>query len=136
MPKDQPLPKEVILHAQNDTRAIQPGRSMTEAVISHAQRDTAALTPDQPEVKERGMLARFTDKLGQAWQNLRIGDEHLKSMVKLGFHEITQALQPLPDSNIRPLEEPGVFGNEGMPHIQEREHHVEPSREKDRSRSR
>ena len=38
-------------------------------------------------------------------------------MIKLGAHELTAALQALPDSNITPMEEPGVLGNETMPHL-------------------
>lgn len=45
----------------------------------------------------------------------KIGEGHAMAMLRLGGHEITQALQAFPDSNIRPMEEPGVFGNENAP---------------------
>jgi hypothetical protein len=51
----------------------------------------------------------------EAWDNFRIGDGHASGMLRLGAHEATQALVALPDSNIRPMEEPGVFGNNHMP---------------------
>lgn len=41
----------------------------------------------------------------------KIGEGHVTAMLRLGGHELTQALQAFPDSNIRPMEEPGVFGN-------------------------
>lgn len=41
----------------------------------------------------------------------KIGEGHAMAMLRLGGHEITQALQAFPDSNIQPMEEPGVFGN-------------------------
>lgn len=41
----------------------------------------------------------------------KIGEGHAMAMIRLGGHEITQALQAFPDSNIQPMEEPGVFGN-------------------------
>ena len=64
----------------------------------------------------------------------KIGEEHAIGMLKLGAHELTKALQALPDSNITPGEEAGVFGNESMPHIQ---HDYTPRpTDHDRSRSR
>ena len=45
----------------------------------------------------------------------KLGSGHAMAMLRLGGHEITQALQAFPDSNIRPMEEPGVFGNENAP---------------------
>ncbi len=41
----------------------------------------------------------------------KIGEGHFMAMLRLGGHEITQALAAFPDSNIRPMEEPGAFGN-------------------------
>ena len=32
-------------------------------------------------------------------------------MLRLGLKELTQALPAFPDSNVKPVEEPGVFGN-------------------------
>ena len=134
MPIEPELPKEAVLHAQRDMRNIRQGRSMEEAHIAFLQRDMAALMPEP--TPERGFLGRIADKIGHAWNELRIGDEHAKGMAKLGFHELTQALAAFPDSNIRPMEEPGVIGNEAMPHIQEHNHEQRPSRGQDNDRSR
>lgn len=41
----------------------------------------------------------------------KFGEGHLAAMGRLGAHELTQALAAFPDSNIKPLEEPGVVGN-------------------------
>jgi hypothetical protein len=41
----------------------------------------------------------------------KLGEGHLAAMGRLGAHEITQALAAFPDSNIKPMEEPGVLGN-------------------------
>ena len=136
MRSEPELPKEAVLHAQRDMRNIGQGRSIQESVISHAQHDMAALTPEPVAPPERGFLGRMADKIGQAWDDLRIGEEHAKGMAKLGLHELTQALPAFPDSNIRPIEEPGVFGNEAMPHIQEHNHEHRPSRGHDHDRSR
>ena len=115
--RDHGLTKEQHLQAAHDTRHIPEGRSVEANVIRHVQGDmdpehiSAAMKP------ERGFLGQIAEKIGQAWENLHIGDEHMKAMVKLGFHELTPLFQALPDSNIRPMEEPGVFGNETMPHL-------------------
>src|SRR4051812_33441316 len=104
MAREPELPKEAVLHAQNDMRNIPQGKSMEEKHIAFLQRDMAALAPDTPQPKERGFIGRLADGISEAWNNLHIGDEHAKSMVKLGGHELTQALAAFPDSNIRPLE--------------------------------
>ena len=103
------------------------------AAVRHAQADMANLPPEIPGLTDKppGLMERA----GEVWANLRIGDEHFKSMWKLGFHELTAALVALPDSNIRPIEEPGVFGNEHMPHIQEHSHEYLASRHQDDDRS-
>ena len=41
----------------------------------------------------------------------KIGEGHAEAMLRLGAKELAQALQAFPDSNIRPIEEPGAFGN-------------------------
>lgn len=41
----------------------------------------------------------------------KIGQGHLAAMMRLGAKEVTQMLQALPDSTVKPLEEPGIFGN-------------------------
>ena len=41
----------------------------------------------------------------------KIGEGHAMGMFRLGAHELTQALAAFPDSNIKPMEEPGVLGN-------------------------
>jgi hypothetical protein len=41
----------------------------------------------------------------------KIGAGHLKAMIRAGAKELTQALPAFPDSNIRPVEEPGLVGN-------------------------
>jgi hypothetical protein len=50
----------------------------------------------------------------------KIGEGHLMGMLRLGGHELTQALAAFPDSNIRPMEEMGVLGN-ATPQIVTRE---------------
>jgi hypothetical protein len=103
MPKDIPLSKEAYLHAMEDTKNIKPERSRQTAVTGHAQSDMAidpAMSHDVQKPAGR-----------------KIGAEHAMGMLRLGGHELTAALQALPDSNIRPMDEPGVFGNENAPHI-------------------
>lgn len=41
----------------------------------------------------------------------KIGAGHLHAMGRAGLKELSQALVALPDSNIRPVEEPGLYGN-------------------------
>lgn len=41
----------------------------------------------------------------------KIGAGHVAAMGRLGAHELTQALAAFPDSNIKPMEEPGILGN-------------------------
>ena len=75
-------------------------------VTSHAQRDMATVptaSHDAPNVQQAKEQAR------------KIGEGHAMAMLRLGFKELAQTLTPLPDSNIRPMEEPGVFGNENAP---------------------
>ena len=79
-----------------------------ENVQRHAVRDMANLPPESPRPDTPKPKAPAKPKLGE---------EHAIGMMKLGFHELTQALPAFPDSNIRPGEEPGVFGNASMPHI-------------------
>lgn len=40
----------------------------------------------------------------------KIGEGHLTGMARQGLKELAQALPAFPDS-VRPVEEPGVFGN-------------------------
>jgi len=40
----------------------------------------------------------------------KIGEGHLAGMARQGLKELAQALPAFPDS-VRPVEEPGVFGN-------------------------
>jgi hypothetical protein len=44
-------------------------------------------------------------------QSAKIGEGHLAAMMRAGFKEVGQALVAFPDSNIRPVEEPGLVGN-------------------------
>ena len=41
----------------------------------------------------------------------KIGAGHVAAMGRAGLKELSQALVALPDSNIRPVEEPGLYGN-------------------------
>lgn len=41
----------------------------------------------------------------------KIGAGHLQAWLRSGAKELTQALPAFPDSNIRPVEEPGLVGN-------------------------
>ena len=41
----------------------------------------------------------------------KIGAGHMEAMLRAGAKELSQALVALPDSNIRPVEEPGLYGN-------------------------
>ncbi len=84
-------------------------QEIQNAVTRHAQNDMKNVptsSHDAPEVKAP-----------------KIGAEHATAMLKLGAHELTQALAAFPDSNVRPMEEPGIaFGNTTMPHIVEPDH--------------
>jgi len=40
----------------------------------------------------------------------KIGEGHAAGMLRLGLKELAQALPAFPDSNIRPVEEPGTWG--------------------------
>jgi hypothetical protein len=44
-------------------------------------------------------------------QKMKIGAGHLAAWLRAGQKEIAQALVAFPDSNIRPVEEPGLAGN-------------------------
>lgn len=68
------------------------------AVAVHAANDLAnvPIVAQQAEQQEPGR---------------KLGEGHAMAMLRLGAHEMTQALAAFPDSNIRPMEEPGVFGN-------------------------
>jgi hypothetical protein len=70
---------------------------MQQAVIRHAKNDTANLGPET------------ASKAGKAAP--KIGEGHAAAMLRLGAHELTQALAAFPDSNIKPMEEAGVVGN-------------------------
>lgn len=41
----------------------------------------------------------------------KIGEGHLAAMGRSGLKELGQVLVAFPDSNIRPVEEPGLVGN-------------------------
>ena len=41
----------------------------------------------------------------------KIGSGHVAAMGRSGLKELSQALPAFPDSNIRPVEEPGIAGN-------------------------
>lgn len=41
----------------------------------------------------------------------KIGAGHVAAMGRAGLKELSQALVALPDSNIRSVEEPGLYGN-------------------------
>ena len=41
----------------------------------------------------------------------KIGAGHAQAMFRAGLKELGQALVALPDSNVRPVEEPGLVGN-------------------------
>src|SRR4051794_7231390 len=72
--------------------------------------------PSKPEKKKKPSLReRAVEAVKKWWEELRIGDGHVKAMGRLGFHELTQTLAAFPDSNVRPIEEPGVAGNPTPP---------------------
>ena len=93
-----------------------PERDDLIPVVQHARDDmsntiSGRIQPPQQEGTLREMLGSIKDGLQEGWDNLRIGDGHVAGMIRLGAHEWTQALAAFPDSNIRPMEEPGVWGN-------------------------
>ena len=51
----------------------------------------------------------MSDEVGV--QSAKIGEGHLAAMGRAGFKEIGQALVALPETSIRPVEEPGLVGN-------------------------
>ena len=79
-------------------------------IMSEAAPEAKA-TPAQTRAVENTQEKPATEKSSGLW----IGEGHAMAMLRLGGHELTQALQAFPDSNIRVLEEPGVFGNENAP---------------------
>jgi hypothetical protein len=85
--------------------------------------DGIHLEQKQPTLRDQSIAAfeHTKESVGEWWKTLKIGKGHAKAMFKLGAHEITNALAALPDSNIRPMEEPGVVFNETKPHITEKE---------------
>lgn len=80
--------------------------------INHARSDMSSIPTASHDVPASAEPAKA-----------KIGAEHAKGMLKLGAHELTQALAAFPDSNVRPMEEPGVLGNETMPHITDAREH-------------
>lgn len=67
---------------------------------------------DQPQNQtDRSFMQKRVEAVKQWWQDLRIGDGHAAAMARLGFKEVAQALPAFPESTIRPVEEPGLFGN-------------------------
>jgi hypothetical protein len=44
-------------------------------------------------------------------QGRKLGEGALAAMARLGLKELAQALPAFPDSTIKPIEEPGSFGN-------------------------
>ncbi len=97
---------------------------------------------------EKGFVGKRVDAVKQWWQDLRIGDGHAAAMGRLGLKELAQALPAFPESTIRPVEEPGLYGNptqimvtdemgyrqppEG--HADHRTNEQKPERDKGRSR--
>jgi len=69
-------------------------------IVSHAQSDMANLPPERMKPVEPIQAP-----------GPKIGEGHAMAMLRLGGHELTNALAAFPDSNIRPQEELGVFGN-------------------------
>jgi hypothetical protein len=53
----------------------------------------------------------FSEIMRDAPASPKIGEGHAMAMLRLGGHELTQALAAFPDSNIRPMEEQGTIGN-------------------------
>lgn len=47
----------------------------------------------------------------QEKQKPKIGAGHMQAWLRSGVKELAQALPAFPDSNIRPVEEPGLVGN-------------------------
>ena len=88
-------------------RQVQPAQAQHEATAASRP---AVIEGEFTEVK----AAKNTDEPDKP-KGRKLGADHLKSMGRLGFHELAKALQPLPDSNITAPEEPGVFGNENAP---------------------
>ena len=86
----------------------QGARPIQQAVIAHAQTDLSTM----PEAS--GIEAKPAPQAPKT-EGWMLGRGHALGMARLGFHEITNALQAFPDSNMKPMEEPGVFGNENAP---------------------
>jgi hypothetical protein len=62
----------------------------------------------------------------QQQQAPKIGATHPAAMVRLGFKEIGQILQPLPDS-IKPIEEIGIYGTALPQEVYKARHETEPN---------
>ena len=91
-----------------------------KAVISHAKADMAV---ESVKPAKFGQLVGGNQTIEGSFERIepavapvqaaghKIGEGHAMAMLRLGAHELTNALAAFPDSNIRPMEEPGVFGN-------------------------
>ncbi|MGO9469780.1 MAG: hypothetical protein ACLQVF_37230 [Isosphaeraceae bacterium] len=85
------------------------------AVSAQAPQQSPAVTPPvidaefsevKPDVKAPAAATSAAPPQGR-----KIGQGHLAAMVRLGLKELAQALPAFPDSNIKPVEEPGAIGN-------------------------
>jgi hypothetical protein len=88
-------------------------RITEQVAIDHARADLGGAMPvrlEPPQEAKQGTLREMLGDLKEWWNNLHIGDGHLPAWLRLGGHEMTQALAAFP-GDIRPMEEPGVFGN-------------------------
>jgi hypothetical protein len=62
---------------------------------------------ESPELKpDPGQSASANAQPGR-----KFGEGHMAGMLRLGLKELAQILPAFPDSNIKPVEEPGVVGN-------------------------
>lgn len=127
-------------------------KDIEKAVVSHAKNDLAnaqqqkfgPLVGGTPTIE--GSYSVVEPAMPEAAKTAarKIGEGHAMAMLRLGGHELTNALAAFPDSNIRPMEEPNTFGNEALPHYEPVTHNdhlnaaaqrgPEPGREKGRSR--
>ncbi|MCE9565749.1 MAG: hypothetical protein K8U57_27305 [Planctomycetes bacterium] len=56
-------------------------------------------------------VAHEVNSIKEWWSGLHFGAGHADAMIRAGGKELAQALVAFPDSNIRPVEEPGLLGN-------------------------
>ena len=95
--------------AQRNELQPQVGRAVSAQVPEQQQPvKPVVIDAEFSEVKNETKEAKAAPDQGQGQ---KIGAGHFKAMARLGLKELAQALPAFPDSTIKPVEEPGAYGN-------------------------